>query len=192
MKNKKKSFYFEDYNHSEFTENKKNFNIVKILLNRVTFLSFIFFALMLIFSIKITYLSLSKEKNFYNNQATNQFQKKRRDIIDRNGSVLATNVTLYDIGILGVVKHSRIPLRFMILIGFLSSLISFGIALFYFIYKLLFWNSFELGIAPLVIGIFIFASIQILLIGIIGEYIGIILLHQRNMPLVIEKERINF
>jgi cell division protein FtsI (penicillin-binding protein 3) len=99
MKNKKKSFYFEDYNHSEFTENKKNFNIVKILLNRVTFLSFIFFALMLIFSIKITYLSLSKEKNFYNNQATNQFQKKRRDIIDRNGSVLATNVTLYDIGI---------------------------------------------------------------------------------------------
>ena len=100
--------------------------------------------------------------------------------------------TLYDIGILGVVKHSRMPLRFMILIGFLSSLISFGIALFYFIYKLLFWNSFELGIAPLVIGIFIFASIQILLIGIIGEYIGIILLHQRNMPLVIEKERINF
>ena len=84
------------------------------------------------------------------------------------------------------------PLRFMIFIGFLSSLISFGIALFYFIYKLLFWNSFELGIAPLVIGIFIFASIQILLIGIIGEYIGIILLHQRNMPLVIEKERINF
>ena len=100
--------------------------------------------------------------------------------------------TLYDIGILGIVKHSRMPLRFMILIGFLSSLISFGIALFYFIYKLLFWNSFELGIAPLVIGIFIFASIQILLIGIIGEYIGIILLHQRNMPLVIEKERINF
>ena len=91
-----------------------------------------------------------------------------------------------------IVKHSRMPLRFMILIGFLSSLISFGIALFYFIYKLLFWNSFELGIAPLVIGIFIFASIQILLIGIIGEYIGIILLHQRNMPLVIEKERINF
>ena len=100
--------------------------------------------------------------------------------------------TLYDIGMLGIVKHSRMPLRFMILIGFLSSLISFGIALFYFIYKLLFWNSFELGIAPLVIGIFIFASIQILLIGIIGEYIGIILLHQRNMPLVIEKERINF
>ena len=100
--------------------------------------------------------------------------------------------TLYDIGMLGIVKHSRVPLRFTILIGFLSSLISFGVAIFYFLYKIFSWNSFELGIAPLVIGIFLFASIQILLLGIIGEYIGIILIHQRNMPLVIEKERINF
>jgi len=100
--------------------------------------------------------------------------------------------TLYDIGMLGIVKHSRVPLRFTILIGFLSSLISFGVAIFYFLYKILFWNSFELGMAPLVIGIFLFASIQILLLGIIGEYIGIILIHQRNMPLVTEKERINF
>ena len=100
--------------------------------------------------------------------------------------------TLYDIGILGIVKHSRVPLRITILIGFLSSLISFGVAIFYFFYKILFWNSFELGIAPLAIGIFLFASIQILLLGIIGEYIGVILVHQRNMPLVIEKERINF
>ena len=100
--------------------------------------------------------------------------------------------TLYDIGMLGIVKHSRVPLRITILIGFLSSLISFGVAIFYFFYKILFWNSFELGIAPLAIGIFLFASIQILLLGIIGEYIGVILVHQRNMPLVIEKERINF
>ncbi len=100
--------------------------------------------------------------------------------------------TLYDIGILGIVKHSRMPLRIMILIGFLSSILSFGVAIFYFIFKLLYWSSFDLGIAPLVIGIYMFASIQILLIGIIGEYIGIILLHQRNMPLVIEKKRINF
>jgi glycosyltransferase involved in cell wall biosynthesis len=100
--------------------------------------------------------------------------------------------TLYDIGMLGIVKHSRMPLRIMILIGFLSSFLSFGVAIFYFFFKIFYWASFDLGIAPLVIGIFIFASIQILLIGIIGEYIGVILLHQRNMPLVIEKERINF
>ena len=111
----------------------------------------------------------------------------------RKGGVTKNNFyTLYDIAMLGIVKHSRLPLRFMILIGFLSSLISFGIALFYLMYKILYWGSFELGIAPLIIGIFFFASIQILLIGIIGEYIGVILLYQRNMPLAIEKERINF
>ena len=93
---------------------------------------------------------------------------------------------------LGIVKHSRKPLRFMVLIGFLSSAISLMVALFYFIYKLLFWDSFSLGLAPIIIGIFIVSSIQITLLGLVGEYIGIILLHQRNLPLVIEKERINF
>ncbi len=100
--------------------------------------------------------------------------------------------SLYDIGILGVVKHSRKPLRFMVLIGFLCSALSLFVALFYFIYKLFFWDSFSLGLAPIIIGIFIVSSIQITLLGLVGEYIGIILLHQRNLPLVLEKERINF
>ena len=93
---------------------------------------------------------------------------------------------------LGLVKHSRKPLRFMTLLGFFASLVSFIVGIIYLFYKLLFWNSFTLGMAPIVIGIFIVSSIQITLLGLVGEYIGIILLHQRNMPLVIEKERINF
>ena len=64
MANKIKSFYFEDYVESEFTDNSK-FKNIKVSLNRVTFLSFIFFSLILIFSIKIIYLSLSPEKFFY-------------------------------------------------------------------------------------------------------------------------------
>jgi len=100
--------------------------------------------------------------------------------------------TLYDIGMLGVVKHSRKPLRYMTIIGFISSLISFFLACSYLLYKILFWNSFELGVAPIVIGIFAASSIQILLLGLIGEYIGIILIHQRNLPLVNERQRINF
>ncbi len=100
--------------------------------------------------------------------------------------------TLYDIGILGVVKHSRKPLRFMILLGFTLGILSFCVGIFYFVYKLLFWNSFDLGMAPLIIGLSIFSSIQITLLGLLGEYIGVILLHQRNLPLVQEKERINF
>ena len=95
---KKKSFYFEDYTESDLVDNKNNLNIIKISLNRVTFLSFIFLSLILIFSIKIIYLSLSPEKSFYNN-TKKEFVKKRRDIVDRNGSVLATNVILYDVGV---------------------------------------------------------------------------------------------
>jgi hypothetical protein len=64
--------------------------------------------------------------------------------------------------------------------------------MFYFIYKLINWNSFELGLAPIILGIFILGSIQIFMVGLIGEYIGIILIHQRDMPLVVEKKRINF
>ena len=89
MKNNKKSFYFEDYTESELYDNNKT-KIVKVLLNRVTFLSFIFFSLILIFSIKVIYLSLSSEKSFYSNNIKKNFIKKRRDIVDRNGSVLAT------------------------------------------------------------------------------------------------------
>ena len=100
--------------------------------------------------------------------------------------------TLYDIGMLGITKHSRAPLRFVTLLGFLFSFLSFIIAFTYFIYKLIFWNSFDPGVAPIVIGLFSFASIQILLLGIIGEYVGILLMQVRNLPLVIEKERINF
>jgi glycosyltransferase involved in cell wall biosynthesis len=110
----------------------------------------------------------------------------------KSGKTKNNLFTLYDIGMLGVVKHSRKPLRFMTLLGFVSSIVSFLIGIIYFIYKLIFWNSFSLGIAPIVIGIFIVSSIQITLLGLVGEYIGIILLHQRNMPLVVEKKRINF
>ena len=100
--------------------------------------------------------------------------------------------TLYDIGMLGLVKHTRKPLRFMTLIGFAASMFSLLIAFVYLIYKLIFWNSFDVGVAPIVIGIFAVSSIQIFLLGLIGEYIGVILMHQRKLPLVIEKERINF
>ena len=93
---------------------------------------------------------------------------------------------------LGIIKLSRAPLRLITLIGFISSILSFFVGMFYFIYKLINWSSFELGLAPIILGIFILGSIQIFMVGLIGEYIGIILIHQRDMPLVVEKKRINF
>ena len=61
----KKSFYFKDYTELDIIVNNKDTKIVKVLSNRITFLSFIFFSLMLIFSIKIIYLSFSLEKDFF-------------------------------------------------------------------------------------------------------------------------------
>ena len=100
--------------------------------------------------------------------------------------------TLFDIGLLGVVKHSNILLRFMILFGFFFGVISLFIAIGFFFYKILFWDSFQLGLAPILIGFFGLTAIQIMIIGLIGEYISTVLTFSKNLPLVIEKERINF
>jgi glycosyltransferase involved in cell wall biosynthesis len=100
--------------------------------------------------------------------------------------------TLYDIGILGIIKHSKIPLRLVTFIGILASLASLLVAFFYFFKKIFNWDSFDIGIAPLIIGLFLISSIQIFLLGFIGEYVMNILTQTRNLPLVIEKERINF
>jgi hypothetical protein len=68
---------------------------------------------------------------------------------------------------------------------------SFLAGVFYFIYKLVFWSSFTVGVAPLVLGLFFMGSVQMIALGIIGEYIGSIHTMAQNRPLVTEKERIN-
>lgn len=100
--------------------------------------------------------------------------------------------TLYDMAMLGFVNHSKVPLRMASLIGFICSAISFMVALIYFVYKIFYWDSFQLGFAPLIIGLFFFGSIQLFFLGIVGEYVGSILTQVRHRPLVIEKGRINF
>lgn len=100
--------------------------------------------------------------------------------------------TLYDLAILGFVHHSKIPLRVSILFGFLCSFLCMIVSLSYFVYKLLYWNTFSVGMAPLIIGFFFFASLQFIFIGILGEYVMAIFDYSKKRPLVIEKERINF
>ena len=100
--------------------------------------------------------------------------------------------TLYDIAMLGFVNHSKLPLRLSSFIGFTVALLSLLIAVAYFVYKLVFWKDFQVGIAPLVIGIFFFGGVQLFFLGIIGEYIGAIFTSVKKRPLVVEKERINF
>ncbi len=112
---------------------------------------------------------------------------------ERQGGTSKNNLyTLFDLGLLGVVKHSNILLRLMILFGFFFGIISLLISIGFFFYKIFYWDNFQLGIAPILIGFFGITSIQIMIIGLIGEYISVVLSYSKNLPLVIEKERINF
>lgn len=114
-------------------------------------------------------------------------QPQRTRGITKNNAYL-----LYDIGVQGVVNHSKIPLRLATMVGFCSSVISLAAAIVYFVMKMLFWYNLPIGVAPVVIGLFGVASVQLFFLGILGEYVGSIYTQVRNRPLVVEEERINF
>ena len=114
-------------------------------------------------------------------------QKRRERGITKNNFN-----TLYDLAMLGITNLSKVPLRLVIFFGFIFALLSVLIGFGYFLAKLIFWNSFNIGLAPLVVGLFFFGSVQLIALGVIGEYVGSIHTIVQNRPLVIEKERINF
>jgi polyisoprenyl-phosphate glycosyltransferase len=100
--------------------------------------------------------------------------------------------SLYDIGILGIISNSKIPLRVAIFTGFIFGILSLLIGIGYFIGKLLYWDTMSFGMAPLIIITSFMFSIILFFIGIVGEYIGAIYTQLLNRPLVFEKERVNF
>jgi glycosyltransferase involved in cell wall biosynthesis len=99
---------------------------------------------------------------------------------------------MYDVAVTGIVNHSKIPMRLTSFLGWIVAFFSILCGIGYFIVKLLLWDSFSLGMAPLVIGMFFLAAVQLLSIGVLGEYIVAILAQTKNKPHVIERERINF
>ena len=110
----------------------------------------------------------------------------------KHGKSKSSFMYLYEEAMLGITSYSKIPLRLATIVGLLSALISFIIGMFYLVYKLIYWSSFSLGIAPVAVGLFFFASIQMVLGGILGEYIATIYVHVIKRPLVYEIERLNF
>ena len=100
--------------------------------------------------------------------------------------------TLYDMAMLGFTNHTKVPLRLATFFGFACALLSFLAGCAYLILKLLFWRAFPIGQAPVVVGLFFLGSVQLLFIGILGEYIGAIYTKISKRPLVVERERINF
>lgn len=128
----------------------------------------------------IAEVGLSHKKLFYN-------QKRRSRGITKNNFY-----TLYDLAMLGITNLSKVPLRVVTFFGFATSFLSLLAGLFYLSYKLVYWNSFSVGVAPVLIGVFFFFSVQLISLGIIGEYVGSIQTIVQNRPLAIERERINF
>jgi hypothetical protein len=93
---------------------------------------------------------------------------------------------------LGITNHSKVPLRLMTMGGFAMSMMSLLIAFVFLVRKLLFWSSYQLGLAPILIGMFFLGAMQMFFIGLLGEYIGAIYTQVRKLPLVVEQERVNF
>lgn len=100
--------------------------------------------------------------------------------------------TLYDIAMLGFVSTSKVPLRLATFAGFIGAIVSFLIAMFYLFAKIIFWKTFTVGVAPMIIGVFFLQSIMLVFFGVIGEYIGAIYTKVQQRPYAIEQERIGF
>lgn len=100
--------------------------------------------------------------------------------------------SLYDAAMLSFTSYTKVGLRIATIGGGLIAFVSLAIGIFYFIRKLLHWNSMPMGIAPLVIGVFFFGALQLFFIGFLGEYIMSINTRIMNRPLVIEEERLNW
>ncbi|MCL4529163.1 MAG: glycosyltransferase family 2 protein [Chloroflexi bacterium] len=117
-----------------------------------------------------------------------EFTQPRR----KHGITKNNFYNLYDMAMLGMTGYTKVPLRLATMLGFVVAAISFLVGLAYLLYKLVDWQNFSLGLAPVVIGLFFLGSIQLIFLGIVGEYIGAIYTQVMHRPLVIEKERINF
>jgi hypothetical protein len=101
-------------------------------------------------------------------------------------------MSLLDIALLAMVTHTKLPLRIATLSGMGLSVLSLTVALYYLIRKLFFWNEFQAGIAPALIGLFFLIGLIFLFLGLIGEYVSFITTHVIHRPMVVEESRINF
>lgn len=117
-----------------------------------------------------------------------QYEQPQR----RAGKTHNNFMSLYDAAMLSFTSYTKIGLRLATFLGVGCGIISFIIGVFYLIAKLIWWNNFSAGIAPITIGMFFLGSVQLFFLGFLGEYIMSINQRVMNRPLVVEEERINF
>ncbi|MGH9582451.1 MAG: glycosyltransferase family 2 protein [Bryobacteraceae bacterium] len=120
------------------------------------------------------------------------YEIKFNQPVRRRGITKNNFYSLWDLAMLGITNMSKVPLRVSTFLGFACALLSILTAFAYFLYKLVFWSSFSVGMAPLVIGLFFLGSVQLVSLGILGEYVGSIHTQILHRPHAIERERLNF
>lgn len=100
--------------------------------------------------------------------------------------------SLYDYAMIGITSYSKVVLRMATFLGVFVGVASFAVAIVYLILKLLYWDRFSAGIAPLVIGVFFLGAMQLFFIGLLGEYVLSINTRVLDRPLVVVEEKLNF
>ena len=100
--------------------------------------------------------------------------------------------SLYDTAMLGIISHSLVPIRIASFFGFTLGILSLLAAIIFLVFKIIYWDHFPIGYAPVMIAIFFMFGLLMCFIGLLGEYIGSIHTYLQNRPIVVEKERINF
>lgn len=125
---------------------------------------------------------------FAGNRATIEYEQQKR----RAGKSHIRFFTLYDMTMRSVTSYTKAGLRLASFMGYIVALFSFLIALVYFIAKLFYWSEFDFGVPALISGMFFLGGVQLIFLGLLGEYVLTINRRTMHRPLVIERERINF
>lgn len=99
---------------------------------------------------------------------------------------------LYDAAMLSFTSYTKVGMRIATIIGFIIAFFSIAIGFVYLVLKLIYWDSFAMGNAPMLIGMFMLGGIQLFFIGLLGEYVLNINSRMMKRPLVIEERRLNF
>ena len=117
-----------------------------------------------------------------------EYEQPRR----RAGKTHNKLYTLYDAAMLSFTSYTKVGMRLETFLGFGIAMVSFVVALFYLVAKLLFWQSFTAGYAPMMIAVFFMGGVQLVFLGFLGEYVMSMNARVMNRPLVIEEKRLNF
>ena len=117
-----------------------------------------------------------------------EYEQPRR----RAGKTHNNLYTLYDAAMLSFASYTKVGMRLATFLGFGIAMVSFVVALFYLVAKLLFWQSFTAGYAPMMIAVFFMGGVQLVFLGFLGEYVMSMNARVMNRPLVIEEKRLNF